>query len=280
MSHYQVTATIEALEKFGRINERGFALLRSDKELASQIGKLVFNKLCPPTDVDKELLSIMDDSKFFGPSDWLRYYNLRVEDYNLPISIKELNEILDKDCPFSIGKKIRDTHYLFYLPDSWNGVPLTIKKWQEVYAKNGKNTDDGSFGGFIGCMDFIRKDTRNPIAKAVAKKGWYLMPENLPKVFVSESFSEQIEDKPENYEAAKLIECGPMHFLIFEKNNRRINQFSLSVPCYGNTSDLDSRNKTIRAGNFSEHGVSVVDGYTIECTPMGYGSIFLYRKLE
>lgn len=282
MSHYQVTATLEALERWGRINERGFALLRSDKELVNQIGKQVLQKLCPPTDVDQALLSIMDDSQFFGPADWQRYYNLRVSNYDLPIPIEELNKILEEKCPFNKGKKLRDTHYLFYLPDNWKGVPLTIMKWQEIYPESNKGVANESFCGFTCYIDIKNNNcvslARDCTQKTVAQKGWYLMPKNLPKILEG-SLSKQLKDKPKTYEVAKLVECVPMHFLILEKNDEYINQYGWATPYHGNTADIDSRKETIRAGNFGKFGIKIMDGFTIKSTPIGYGSIFLYRKL-
>jgi len=285
MTHYQVTANLEALERWGRIDERGFRLLRSDKELNEQIGKLVLEKLCPPTEIDLALLSIMDDNDFFGPADWLRYYNERVEDYDLPISIEKLNNILEEDCPFTRGKKIRDTHFLFYLPKNFHGNPLTIMKWQEIYPKSRKSTDKESFCGFSGYIDAKNKDYHDSLAvdctqKNVARNNWYLMPKNLPKILGDKTFLEQAMDKPDTYGIARLIECVPIYFLYFEKTGGRVNTFSLTSPFNGNTSDVDSRKETIRVGTFSESGVDIIDGYTIRCTPLGHGSIFLFRKLE
>lgn len=289
MSGYQLIATIEAVERNGRVDERGFALLRSDKELAREVGKLINFKLCPPTKVDKDLLSIMEDSKFFGPADWQRYFNQDIGEYELPISINELRKILEEKCPFEKNKKIGDTHFLFCLPDKWNGAPLTILQWQNIIPKGGPDNYSEST-----CSFHVHINVNEPgygqylkgscIEKDVAKNKWYLMPRLLPgRPFSENNYKDQLNILPANYAAAKLIECVPLHFLIFKKNNERINSSidAFLPPCkiHGNTADLDTNKETIRAGNFGGFGLEITDGYSVRAMPMGYGSIFLYRKL-
>lgn len=287
MTGYQLVATIEALEREGRVDERGFNLIRSDKKVANEVGKLINLRLCLPTEVDKALLSIMDDSKFFGPADWQRYYNLDIGNCELPISIRELEKILYQSCPFEKGKKIRDTHYLFCLPDNWNGVPLTVLQWQKIVPVGDPDNYSTSISNFSTHIDVdepghghnLRGDC---IQKDVAKNKWYLMPKLLPgRPFTNYTYRNQLDLRPSDYEPAKLIECIPLHFLIFEKNNERINVFDKTLSCaHGNTADCDTNHETIRVGNFDGFGLNIIDGYSVRCMPMGYGSIFLYHKLK
>ncbi|MDD3711457.1 MAG: hypothetical protein PHP37_02565, partial [Patescibacteria group bacterium] len=240
------------------------------------------------TEVDRQILSVLDDSRFFGPTDWLKYYGIKITNFVLPILLPNLIKILESDCPFTIGKKVKETHYLFCLPDNWNGQPLTIKKWQEIYPKTANSK--------VFFRDRMVEDyiwlTSHPCTNSdVARYKWYLMFEGLPEDSFNKDYSQQMADKINGYEVPEVIECVPMHFLIYEKNNYFINDgyedvFGCGV--YGRTSTIhhfhDNKPNHVSVGRFGKKGLYIYSGATGEYTAVdnkGHACLgmFFFRKL-
>jgi hypothetical protein len=59
----------------------------------------------------------------FGPADWEKYFGEVDPAPPLPANI---DEILNSPCHYWPGKKVRETHLLFYVPSQVNGKPLTL----------------------------------------------------------------------------------------------------------------------------------------------------------
>ncbi len=262
---YQTIATIEALERAG-VNTEGINLLRSDKELALKVARLINNKMLNSTEVDRQLLLLLDENRFFGPTDWLKYYGIKISEFDLPISFTELSKILEENCPFVKDKKIKETHYLFCLPDNFNGESLTVKKWKEIYptTKNSK-----AFFHDKMTEDYEWQTNHKSIITDVARYKWYLMFEGLPKNFFEKNFIEQINDKIPGYGIPKLVECVPIHFLIYEKNGYFINSgYETLYGCgtYGRTASIhyfsDNEPNHICVGRFGKKGLYIYSGHT------------------
>ncbi|MCB1106729.1 MAG: 50S ribosome-binding GTPase [Chlamydiia bacterium] len=65
----------------------------------------------------------------FGKAKWEKYFgNIGFE----PPLPKHIEEILNRDCPFWKGKKVRDTHLLVLIPNEINGQPFTLNLFQEI----------------------------------------------------------------------------------------------------------------------------------------------------
>ena len=66
----------------------------------------------------------------FGPAEWAKYFGVEVgEAPSLP---EDLGAILDSPCSFWVDKTVRETHLLFLLPATVNGVSFTLTKLGEL----------------------------------------------------------------------------------------------------------------------------------------------------
>ena len=262
----QIGATLKALEDAG-VTLNHLALLRSDKALTKAVADLIIEKTINPTEADKQLLSILEPERFFGPTDWMRHFGLELpESIALPILIDELKSILDGPCPFVNGKTVKETHYLFYLPADIKGAPLTVKQWQEMFPDDEQPCfysymeDDAWYNDFA----FAKTDT--------ARFSWFLMFEGVIPGSESKNWEEQIAMKSDGYEVPKLVECTPMHFLAYKKNDgQRINE-----NMWGRTCDVDSGGDHVDAGDFDSDGF----GIDSHCDSVRLSSLglFLFRK--
>ena len=65
----------------------------------------------------------------FGPGDWSRYFGEVGEVPPLP---DDIGEILNSPCPYWEGQRVQDTHLLVLIPETVNGVPLTLNSLGEM----------------------------------------------------------------------------------------------------------------------------------------------------
>lgn len=243
MTGYQMVATIEALERAG-LNLEGFSLLLSNQAFVEKIVRCANNTILGSTDTDRCLLSLLDDHQFFGPVEWLRHFNIKMKNIDWPDSFHPLETILNSSCPFVLGKKVKETHYLFCLPNDYNGQPLTINQWEIIYKheKNlairstdvqgiTRNYSDSCYQS----LDFSKKEK--------ARFDWYLMFKGIIPGSTKKTFSEQKEMlKKIGYEIPKAIEVLPMFLLAHEKNKKL---FTSGYQIHGRTADKYSANNNI-----------------------------------
>jgi hypothetical protein len=260
----QVGASLKALEDAG-VTLNHLALLRSDELLTRAVADFIIERTITPSAADNALLSILESKRFFGPEDWTRHFGIKMsKSTSLPIPTAQLQAILESPCPFIKDKKVKKTHYLYYLPADFNGEPLTIGKWQEMFPQ-------GSQPKFYLYMNVGYKDYG--FAKTdTARFSWFLMFEGVIPGTEYKNWDEQLALKPENYDVPKLVECAPMHFLAFKKNGRRINE-----KMWGRTRDVDSNGDHVSAGHFDDGGFDVSHYYDSYRHPLL--GLFLFRKL-
>lgn len=83
--------------------------------------------------VDNDLLKIVDFERYFGPTDWLRYFGeMSNDEIAFPVALDKFKKIAEEDCPFIPGKKRKDTHFLFYTPDKVNGQKISCRFWRDM----------------------------------------------------------------------------------------------------------------------------------------------------
>lgn len=222
--------------------------------------------------IDQEVISFLnlDSNQFFSPLDWKKYFDFNfIEEINLefPIKIEKLKTILESQCPFIPDKKIKETHYFFYLPQKINNEPLTIEKWQKMFSKGSQPCFCSylTTNAWYKEYDFAIKD--------VTRFSWLLMFKGITPNSVNKNLKQQLITKPHHYEVPKLVECLPLHFLIFKKNKgQRINE-----NIWGRTYDTDNVGDHVITGFFDICGISIfnhVDFYSNS----DLGSFF-FRKL-
>jgi hypothetical protein len=82
------------------------------------------------------LQSLCAPAMAFGVEEWQKYYGEVGPAPDLP---SDIDDILDSECPFWLGRKIRDTHLLVLIPATVDGVPFTLNLLKELIErpKNG-----------------------------------------------------------------------------------------------------------------------------------------------
>lgn len=212
MSHNETAATIQALENWGSTAPE-CKFLRAKPGLAQKIADRLWKEMYGTTEVDEQLLAFLHPSRFFGPADWKRYYNIDFVP-DLPIPILALRKILESDCPFVKGKKVKDTHYLYCLPKEIGGGPITALIWDKIYL----GEEEISFKHHEGSQ-------YKNVEKDVTRYQWFLMFEGIIPNTVEKSWQQQLKEKPEEYEVPKVVESVPLPILIFKKNNGLVVQY-------------------------------------------------------
>lgn len=264
MTGYEIVATIEALEKQG-LNVNSFKLIRQDKKLAEEIANIILSKQLQPRVDDQQFASIMGKENYFGPTEWLRYFNVYL-DMELPITMFRLAQIAENDCPFEKGKKVKDTHFLFCLPKKIENQSvnryLTIQTWRKILSAN---MQPRFVGGNTKLRWFDLKDyAKNPHHRF----DWFLMYKEV--VHYYPGFPET-ETPPEYYLKPNVLEAVSMHFLYYIKNKVYLNQHEAGCTCDENNEETP--HNFVSVGLFDKIGLSI-SGST------DANGIFLFRKLE
>lgn len=192
---------------------------------------------------------------FFGPDDWKNFFGADFS-RNQPEKSFDLNcgglirEILQVQCPFEPGKRIKDTHFLFLGVDILNGEALTVMKFHELYPDNGKK-------GKI-----IFKYSKEPwyfhedfAQKTVCRFGWRLAYLNLLPGSFNRGYevqSNRVKADFPSYSIPLIIEEMSAMILFFEKNGIRLNKGE-----YGRCSDYVGSKNSALIGGFGVNGFSI-----------------------
>ncbi len=215
--------------------------------------------------VDQELATVMDDAQFFGPTDWCSHYGVEFGDeVVLPIKLTKLKGVLSEDCPFTLGKKIYETHFLFFIPSKLWGRNLTIRHWQEVHTKD----DQPRFRRYDDALrkneDFTRRKT--------SSGQWHLIFTGVVPGSQDRTWEEQSEMLPETHEVPLVCKTVALHFLVYLKSGEYINQ----LMC-GRVRDTDSEGDRVIVGLFGFDGLCVEVCWDHRC--FSHLGVFAARKL-
>lgn len=258
-SYGQIGATLKALQDVG-VTPSHLALIRSDKVVAQAVADVLLEQ----TEADRRLSSILKPDQYFGPTDWIRHFGVKeLQDVRLPVTLSCLKKVLESPCPFILGKLVKETHYLYYLPLEFRGAPLTIMRWWELFPYEGEPcfyTDT-----WYKDEDFATIDT--------ARLQWFLMFKGVMPGSESHTREEQLLLKPDKYTVPKAVECVPMHFLSFIKNGgQRINS-----NIFGRTQDIYQGNHVF-VGLFENTGLCIFNYVASSDRNSSVGQ-FLFRRL-
>lgn len=138
-----------------RQSRTGDASLR--RSVGGQEGELYFSALALQDIIGRE-------DGVFGPSDWERYFGVKVP---LDLIVKariDLKALLIAPYPFFPNISVGQAAFLFYGLPSFKGRPLNMKRWQEIFP--GLSIDCGS-GRFLS---------------EVCGLGWHLIPRGVPLI--------------------------------------------------------------------------------------------------
>jgi hypothetical protein len=220
----------------------------SDEEKIDEIVDMLIE--CEPADnrvilhpADDMLAQVMDNSQFFGPTDWQRHYRVKFSDeIALPLELAKLKDILEEDCPFTAKKKKRETHFMFYLPKKFQGKNLHIRHWQEIHPKESQPRFYSYDNGWYQNKEFANKT--EPTGQ------WYLMFKGVVLHLQPQSWNEKSKMLPNTHDLPLACEASPMHFFTHLKSGEYINK-----GIYGRTRDVDSDGARIILGNYGSDGL-------------------------
>ena len=216
----------------------------------------------------EQLLGILKPGQFFGPEDWEKTYGLKLEKVDPPITISKLNKLLESDCPFVPGKKVRDTHFLIFMPnkDIKNDLPVNIRFLESLHPadqqpKFHRYTFDGAW---YQDEYFARKQTGD--------NNWLLVLKGIVPNSTDKNYVEQIYLLPAGYSPLKAIEMTAADLLAAKKTGK-----SITKSIYGRTVSQSSDGKWIFTGGLDQHGL-IFDKALLEERKKDLG-IFAAKKI-
>lgn len=195
--------------------------------------------------------------RFFGPSDWNKFFGAEFSESQLGQKSLELpcgnliSDILKVKCPFEKEKRIKETHFLFLGLNNLNGSPLTVMKFHDLYPQDGKKEE----------VIFKYSDKswyfNSDIAKSVCSLSWYLAYLNIIPGSFNKGYNAQLRHITTNFSAyfiPSAIEEAMKLILYFEKNRIRLNK-----DVFARCSDkIDSSgNNSVLVGGFQASGFSI-----------------------
>jgi hypothetical protein len=82
-----------------------------------------------------------EPAKVFGGNKWREYFG----DPGKVPRLRLIEKILQEPCPIYKGKKIKETHFLFFRPETLDGNPLTLFKIGELFPLDEQENGFQSF---------------------------------------------------------------------------------------------------------------------------------------
>jgi len=147
----------------------------------------------------KEARQILGSSRFFGPEEWKRFFDLELPLYEIP-EIPWPKRVLE-DKRFSPRGQ-----FLCLVPGSLNGKPLTLRLWNEVVFK-----PERPVGFHLGdCLD-------QRFAEEECQTHWMLMPISPIERSRNRVYQDQVATLPSGYEVPSTLDrvtANVLYYLI------------------------------------------------------------------
>jgi hypothetical protein len=260
------------LQEYG-VSLNALALFMDHPELMKELAKFMVSieKQFSFTPVDYALSQILGPDRFFGPADWKIHFHISFpKNFYLPLPLEELQAILEGDCPFIKGKKVKETHFLYCLPVIIGDEPTSIEWWEGTYP-------DYSFPRFYYYTnnnawykkyDFAIKDP--------PRYSWFLMFQGVVPQSLDKAWGRENGLLSETYHIPKVAEVAPMHFLYYEKNGKCLNFTNK-----GMTRDLDNDGGHVNVGPFDNKGLRIgnINNFYFTSGHNPHLGIFAFREL-
>lgn len=187
----------------------------------------------------------------FGKEQWAKYFGDVGNEPPLP---KNIDKILESDCPFFPGKKVADTHMLVLIPETVNGQPLNLETLGTLQLS--RDLKDGGVGYFRR----MSAATMQTIGKQTATRShWALMAKDVIEGSRNKTTEEQlalIKQKGINYEIPKALDAAVCIFMHYVSSEERL--FSGEEYWWTETSCQEKvQDCTVAIGAFTPVGLSV-----------------------
>ena len=195
--------------------------------------------------------SILSIENFWGPHEWINQGIKFTEDQlNQVHSFPWGKDVLEEDCPFLKGMKVRRRHMGFLGVARIEGKLLTIDRWEE----------DQVFEFNMTCRPSALR-YQGPFKRTTTRLRWYLIYHSHVPESRDKTYAEQISLLPKEYEVPKAVVAFTMLMLFKQKNYREGGRMMFRC-----SDKLSEKNKHIAIG-CNDAGViqaRIVDDSTTE----------------
>lgn len=255
---------LRALEKSG-ITTCHLAKSGNDPQVIKSIVKILFENSNDTSRINNNLRKIMSPPSFFGPKDWRRYYGIKACFYTqFPMDIEIFKNEMEKKCPFNPEAKIKETHFLYFLPDDLEGKRLTIEKWHQIHDAKDKIRFYNYTNPWYANEDFVKNTT--------PRGEWHLIYKGIIPGSEEKPWEKQLAILPSNYRVPLACEVIPLYFFTCLKNKEYI-----SKNIYGRVRDIVP-NFRICVGRLDCNSINIV--IQSDNIPVPNIGIFATRKLS
>ena len=134
-----------------------------------------------PFDLTKKVVDYLQRYDCFGESEWNSLCGSVPPEPPLPLGFAR---IWQSPCPAFLGKKICETHVLFYIPTTVDGKPLTLKSLGQIAKRYFPKTAAGYRDVWPDIVDELGD-------RPIERSGWVLM----TKYILPESRSKSYADR-------------------------------------------------------------------------------------
>ncbi len=200
----------------------------------------------------------------FGAAKWERYFG-KVERIPLPLKIYE---VLEGPDSFSPGKKVKDTHFLFYLPTAVDGNPLTLNHLGKL-VEEPKEESGGNPSKYLHFPDEIKTQYGD---KKTSAPCWVFMGKDIIEGSSRDrSFMDQFKrivlhpDYKRGLRIPQLLDVVAALFLRHVMTGERllprqsVEDGWIFTRCGNSVSVEGSMSKRVVVGGFASEGLSIMD---------------------
>jgi hypothetical protein len=164
--------------------------------------------------------SLFANTMFFGPEQWEYFEEYIVEQTARMTEIQEFpwsEMVLNSECPFEQGKKIRETHFAFLGIDSLEYIecPVSIRGlWDFNFSSPG--VPPPNIFKYYKDLWYYKES----FAFKKLSFRWYLIYLKYIRNSVNQTYNQQLQLLPVEYEVPTAIELVSMHCLDRELNEK------------------------------------------------------------
>lgn len=204
--HFQIQGVInpaicEALSEYEAVNENGL-LRRFDSYVLRIINDYDGDRVYPLNFCKNQFINPKPYIAF-GKEKWEKYLGNVGPIPHLP---SQIHKILNSPCPFWREKKVEQTHLLVLLPETLNGIRLSLDRLGEI-MRNSKRNPTGFYYTWFGPEQYKYKDSGTHSSR------WVLMTHDVLPQSRNKTYEEQLKllgnfhkySPPKLFEAAIVI---------------------------------------------------------------------------
>ena len=139
----------------------------------------------------------------FQPKDWEEYFKVKAQDIQIP---QKALDYLEQPCPFWKEKLVKETHFLFFIPETLNGKAPTPKNLNELIKER---------------EGFCSFSTNEEVDTAAEGPYWALITKNIIPESQMKTHEERLDLLKRNfieYRAPKASEVIMSILVMYAKN--------------------------------------------------------------